>query len=333
MQMYLWTGKPSHEVVAGSTIYPAAGAEFGPALTPTGVTADIVLVNDGTGTTSDACEALPAGSLAGKLALIDRGTCTFVIKVKNAQNAGAAGAIISNNAGDGLFTMSGTDATITIPSVFVGQSSGAAIRTTPQPVSGTARLKDPPALQRDGDVDSDIVYHEGCHGLTWRMIGRMSGALAGAIGEGLSDGCALLLNGNDVVGEYSFSDPLGIRSAPYTGYPRTYGDITGTEIHFDGEVYAAIVWRMRENFIAAVVSTDTLFGYVVDGMNYTPAQPKFEDMRDGILQSVANRALGHDCLVWRAFASYGVGVGAKGTVRGSNVIVTESFALPAQCTP
>ena len=30
---------------------------------------------------------------------------------------------------------------------------------------------------RDGDVDSDIVYHEYGHGLTWRMIGGMQGRL------------------------------------------------------------------------------------------------------------------------------------------------------------
>jgi hypothetical protein len=165
------------------------------------------------------------------------------------------------------------------------------------------------------------------------MIGQMNGPLAGAIGEGMSDGCALLLNGDDVVAEYSFSDPLGIRSAPYTNYPRTYGDITGSGVHFDGEVYGAIVWRMMENFSAAGVSRDTLFDYVVDGMNYTPSKPTYEEMRDGILQSVTNRGLGHDCLVWRAFASYGVGVGASGVVRGPKVIITETFALPAQCTP
>jgi hypothetical protein len=39
---------------------------------------------------------------------------------------------------------------------------------------------------RDGDVDSDVVYHEYGHGLTWRMIGSMSGPLSGAIGEGRS---------------------------------------------------------------------------------------------------------------------------------------------------
>jgi hypothetical protein len=332
MQMFLWTGKPSHEVVVGSTFYAAAGAAFGPALNATGTTAQVAEANDGTAPTSDACEAIPAGSLSGKLALIDRGTCGFVVKVKNAQDAGAVGVIMVNNAGDGIFTMGGVDATITIPSVFVGQTDGNAIRAA-IPTTATIRLKDPPALQRDGDLDTDIVYHEYGHGLTWRMIGRMSGPMSGAIGEGMSDVLAIVINNNDRVGEYSFSDPIGIRSAPYTGYTRTYGDVAGTGVHFDGEVYAAIGWRLLEIFQANGLNKDDLLGYMVDGMNFTPTGPNFEEMRDGILQSVANSNPGHECLIWEAFAQYGVGVGAQGRVRGSSVVITESFTKPAQCLP
>jgi extracellular elastinolytic metalloproteinase len=333
MQMFLWTGKPSHEVVVGTTSYAAAGAAFGPTLDATGITGEVAEANDGTAPTSDACEALPAGSLSGKLALIDRGTCTFVVKVKNAQNAGAIGAIVVNNQGDSVFTMGGADATITIPSVFVGQTDGNTIRAALPPVTAIIRLKDPPALQRDGDLDTDVVYHEYGHGLTWRMIGRMSGAMSGAIGEGMSDVLAIIINDNDVVGEYSFSDPKGIRSAPYTNYPRTYGDVTGSEVHFDGEVYGAIGWRLWEIFKTNTLSRDLLLDYMVDGMNYTPAGPTFEEMRDGILQSVANSGSGRECLIWEAFAQYGVGVGAQGTTHGSKVIVTESFAVPPECQP
>jgi extracellular elastinolytic metalloproteinase len=332
MQMFLWTGKPSHEVVVGSISYAAAGAEFGPALDATGTTAQVAEANDEVAPTSDACEALPAGSLTGNLALIDRGTCTFVVKVKNAQDAGAVGVIMVNNAGDSVFTMGGVDATITIPSVLVGQTDGNAIRAA-IPTTATIRLKDPPALQRDGDLDSDIIYHEYGHGLTWRMIGRMSGPMSGAIGEGMSDVLAIVINNNDRVGEYSFSDPIGIRSAPYTNYPRTYGDVAGTQIHFDGEVYAAIGWRLLEIFQANGLNKDDLLGYMVDGMNFTPTGPNFEEMRDGILQSVANSNPGHECLIWEAFAQYGVGVGAQGRVRGSSVVITESFTKPAQCLP
>lgn len=340
MQMYLWTGVGTHQVnvqlpssIAGNYVAQGDG-EFGPVLSTTGVTGDIVLVNDGVGTTSDGCEAIPAGSLTGKIALIDRGVCGFSVKVKNAQLAGAKGAIIANNAGDGVMTMGGADTTITIPSVFVGQTTGATLRSVTG-VYGTIRKSPTAPLQRDSSVDSDVVFHEYGHGLTWRMIGSMSGPISGAIGEGMSDVLAVILNNNDRMGEYSASSDLGIRSAPYTNYPRTYGAVTGSGVHFDGEVYGAIGWQLWLNFQAAGVSKDTLLTYLVDGMNYTPAAPYYEHMRDGILQSVANAGNAHRCLVWNAFAKYGVGVGAKATLvrsKGTTVpSVTESFVKPSDC--
>lgn len=86
------------------------------------------LTRTGTTTTAnDACAALPAGSLTGKVALIRRGTCTFHIKSLNAQNAGAIGVVLYNNSA-GLFspTVAGTPA-ITIPVVAVSDVSGAAL--------------------------------------------------------------------------------------------------------------------------------------------------------------------------------------------------------------
>ena len=336
MQMFLWTGKGDHQVVVNTGgavgIYRAQGAVFGPALDPTGITGDVALVNDGTAPVTDACQALPANSLSGQIALIDRGTCTFVVKVKNAQNAGAVAAIIANNQGDSIFTMGGTDSTIAISSVFISQSDGTTIKGG-LPANATVRLTDPPPLQRDGDIDSDIMWHEYGHGLTWRMIGRMSGPLSGAIGEGMSDVLAVLANENDRLGEYSFDDPRGIRTFPYTNYPRTYGSFgdAGFEVHRDGEIYGAIGWRLFQTFQGQGISKDALLDYLVDGMNFTPAGPSFEEMRDGILQSVANSGSGRECLIWDAFAHYGVGVGAIGKVKGKIVVVHESFALPPEC--
>jgi len=191
--------------------------------------------------------------------------------------------------------------------------------------------------KRDGDVDSDIIYHEYGHGLTWRMIGSMSGPMSGAIGEGMSDGLSVLFNGGnaggDVVGEYSYANVNGIRSAAYTDYPRTYGDMTGSSVHFDGEIYGAIVWKLRELFGG---STDPLWDYVVGGMNFTPSKPSFEDMRDGILAASPNNI--DDCRIWEAFAQYGVGEGASGSVKGGGpfgggkVNINESFSVPAECS-
>jgi hypothetical protein len=216
---------------------------------------------------------------------------------------------------------------------MISQNDGAALRGLVAPV-GTMRAKAVQPLQIDASLDSDVVFHEYGHGLSWRMIGSMSGPLAGAIGEGASDGVAMLVNGNDVVGEYSSSSPVGIRRYPYAGYPLNYGDVTGQEVHADGEIYGAIVWRMIELF--GTSRRGDLFTYYVDGMNFTPATPAYENMRDGILQAVATggaaSAAADACLVWSAFAQFGVGVGASGVVnRNGTVTITPSFATPPGC--
>src|SRR3989449_6648878 len=84
-----------------------------------------------TGPTSfvgQACTALPAGSLTAQIPLIERGTCFFVVKVKNVQNAGAIAAVVYNNVAGDPIVMGGTDPTITIPSVMVGNANGLTIR-------------------------------------------------------------------------------------------------------------------------------------------------------------------------------------------------------------
>ena len=108
---------------------------------------------------------------------------------------------------------------------------------------------------------------------------------------------------------------------------------TPYEVHFDGEVYGAIGWRLFQNFQGAGISKGLLLDDIVDGMNFTPSFPAFENMRDGILQSVANNHPSHECLVWDAFAHYGVGVGAQGVIVNGNIQVTESMMVPPQCVP
>ena len=117
--------------------YEAAGAAFGPAPTAAGLTGTVVLSNDGVGATTDACEPL-VGFPAGSIAVVDRGTCEFGLKALNAQNAGATGVIVANNApgipgtmGAGLF-----GSQVTIPAVQVSQADGAIIKSG-LPASGT----------------------------------------------------------------------------------------------------------------------------------------------------------------------------------------------------
>jgi len=105
-------------------------AAFGPSLTDTGVTGDIVLVDDGTGTVTDACEPIVNGAqVAGNIALIDRGSCTFVSKALAAQAVGAIAVVIANNQPDpDPITLGGSDPSITIPVVSITLADGNAIK-------------------------------------------------------------------------------------------------------------------------------------------------------------------------------------------------------------
>jgi len=335
MQMYLWSPGVGVAVTSPSTIagaYQAASASFGAQLDYTGVSGEVQAV--GTACTADG--ALPA--LAGHIALIDRGNCTFVEKVKNAQLAGASAAIVANNDTvnpDSAIGLGGDDATITIAALGVSYNTGVTFKAN-APVTATLHTTSPFML--DGDLDSDIMWHEYGHGLTWRMIGSMSGPMAGAIGEGMSDVNALIHGnaGDDRIGEYSYSDPRGLRRAPYGAYPYTYGSLNGPaadrEVHNDGEIYGAIGYRLIQLYTAAGLTRAQLLADLVDGMRYTPARPTYEQMRDGILQGITNRGAGRECTVWSAFAQYGVGVGASGTEnRDGSLTVVESFTKPANC--
>ncbi|MFN0105024.1 MAG: M36 family metallopeptidase [Bryobacteraceae bacterium] len=191
-------------------------------------------------------------------------------------------------------------------------------------------------VRRDGDVDSDIVFHEFGHGLTWRMIGSMSGCMSGAIGEGASDSVAVLMNADDVVGEYSFNNANGIRRFPYTNYPLKYDDLSGSSVHSNGELFAAIMWRAREKFLAAGKPLDSLWNHFVGGMNFIPAAPKYENMRDGIVQAAGGAVGGptsEGCLIYKSFAEFNVGEGAKGRCFLNGLIwrVTPSATVPAGC--
>lgn len=336
MQMYLWTGAgATHEVQVGSGLYGANGAGFGPALTTTGITGALAVMAP-----ADGCTAATV-SLTGKIAIIDRGTCNFDVKVKNAQGAGAIAAIVANSQGvNEYFTMgAGSAKRVTIPSVMVGKADGATLKGLAGSTA-TERMKAQLPLQIDGAVDSDIVFHEYGHGLTWRMIGSMSGALAGAVGEGASDVNAFLLNGDDRIGEYAASDPNGIRRAPYDVYTNTYSFVgSGTsayEVHNDGEIYAAAMWRFKSLANAAGLTDSDVRRIFVRGMDYTPAAPAFEDMRDGMLNYITTESQypAAVCPIWNAFAQFGIGVGANGTAsRRGTVTITESFATPAACQP
>jgi PA domain len=95
-----------------------------------------------------ACNPYPAGSnTAGNIVLIQRGTCAFTTKVKNAQDAGAIAAVIYNSLNNsGPVIATGIDPTITIPSWGISRALGLELAASATPplveftVSPTERI-------------------------------------------------------------------------------------------------------------------------------------------------------------------------------------------------
>jgi minor extracellular serine protease Vpr len=111
---------------SGNTVGAAAG-DF--ATVKEDLTAPLGAVTSGT-TLGLACSTLPAGSLAGKIALVARGTCAFTVKIRNAAAAGALAVLVTNNvAGDPVaMATDGTPNQPTAPAYMVGRDDGQALR-------------------------------------------------------------------------------------------------------------------------------------------------------------------------------------------------------------
>jgi hypothetical protein len=133
---YLAPGTPLVRVTSPALADMRVGeAQFGAPLSSPGVTGEVARAfdadEDGAAaafTTTDGCSAI-SNSLAGKIALVDRGGCSFVIKAKMVQDAGATAMIVADNAaGSPPAGMSGVDATVVIPSVRISLPNGNEIK-------------------------------------------------------------------------------------------------------------------------------------------------------------------------------------------------------------
>jgi hypothetical protein len=125
---------PTLPAIDGSRYGTAA---FGPPIPSTGITGTVVVAQDGVGASTDACEPI-TNNITGSIALVDRGTCVFIVKVKNAQNAGAIAVLVADNVADNPPAgLGGVDPTITISSARVLRATGDAIKAVAAPVTDT----------------------------------------------------------------------------------------------------------------------------------------------------------------------------------------------------
>ncbi len=197
MQMYVFSGVPTLLITAPASLagtVDSGSASFG---AQEFEIAGDVLILDPTGAT-DGCAAFPEETFAGKIALIDRGGCTFAIKAKNAQLAGAIGTIIANNGAGPAPGLGGTDATVLIPTMSISLDTANAWKAEVANNGSTVsvEMKRTPNLDRDGTLDNAIVAHEWGHYISNRLVGNSNGLTNNqgrSMGEGWADFHALLM--------------------------------------------------------------------------------------------------------------------------------------------
>ena len=363
MQMYRWTNPFGQLVTVNSPAGIADDYIANPSNnggTADGLTADLVIVEDGVAPTTDACEAV-INDLTGKIALIlwNQGQCNSSVFVANAANAGAIAAIIIDNTDDPYTNFGGS---ASIPSVAVGLADGQLIMSTitgGDTVNATIDDNTGADPDRDSDFDNGIIAHEYGHGVSNRLTGGPGnvGCLnhSEQAGEGWSDWWLLSLfplpadtrTTTRGTGNYASFRPIdggGIRNFPYSTdlgvNPQTYADIGSTNVpHGVGEIWAVMLWEMYWNLIdkygfdadlyKGTGGNNLAIQLVIDGMKMQPCSPTFVQARDAILAAdAANNGSANTCEIWTGFAKRGLGFSAVagGTGVGDEV---EAFDLPA----
>lgn len=155
--------KPLLRVNAPATIagdYEVGLPSFGPGLSTSGLTGNLVLVQDSGGVPTNGCDPYTnAAQIAGNIALIDRGGCTFAAKVKRAELAGAVAVVVADStAGCPPAGMGGVDPTITIPSVRVTQDVGVQLKSALALGVNVTLILDP-ALDAGTDEDGHVLVY------------------------------------------------------------------------------------------------------------------------------------------------------------------------------
>ena len=122
-------------VNGGASVYAIPGDGPAPEAPVTAPLKDVAPL-DSTGL---ACAALPPGSLSGSIALILRGDCTFEVKLRVAENAGAVAAIVyTHTASPNASGMA--VGTSQLPSVMISNRDGVAIKATLAAAESTAEI-------------------------------------------------------------------------------------------------------------------------------------------------------------------------------------------------
>ncbi len=218
---------------------------------------------------------------------------------------------------------------------------------------------------KDGDLDAGVIVHEYGHGISNRLVGGPANVScltnAQAPGEGLSDWWSLAYTAKPGdtaaqgrgIGTFALNQPTtgpGIRTQRYSTDPAinnwTYASINGMSVpHGVGSVWAQAYWEVYWALVTQYGFSADLYNagggagnqramqYINTGLQSTICSPAFTDVRNGIIQAATTLNGGADvCLLWGAFAQFGLGFNAVSGGSGSTA-PTNGFNVPATCLP
>lgn len=371
MQMFIWTGGTfafdyltinSPASLAGG--YASIQAGFGPPVPTAPLTADLVLAVDGSGNNQGCNTFTNAAAMAGKIAVVDRGGCTFVTKVANAEAAGAIAVVVVNNQAGAPFAMGGLDPGIGIPSIMISQANGNLIKPQiPNGVNATLQgTNGTPGFS--SSLDNGVVVHEYTHGISNRLTGGPGNSFClgnqEQAGEGWSDWYALVMttdgNANGAtprgIATYVSGQPVtgnGIRNFPYSTNmsvnPVTYDFIKTLSVpHGVGSVMCSMLWDLYwalvdqygfdPDWTGGSGGNNLALQLVTDGLKLQPCSPGFVDTRDAILLAdELNNGGANACLIWNVFARRGLGYSADQGSSNSRSDGTEGYDVSPACQP
>lgn len=374
MQMYIWettSGGGGYTLKVNSPSnekYTVGRAQFGGTLSATPITANLVLVNDGSSSPEKGCNTIRnTTAVKGKIAAVERGNCTFAQKAYNAQMAGAIAVVILDTAvQDQVITMSGSDSRVTIPAVFVKFSDANGLMEVLSSGTTNISLYDSTGFmpRTDSDLDMMVIAHEYTHGISNRLTCGPSNtnALNNAeqMGEGWSDflGLAFTARKGDIgstprgVGNWLLGESEsggGIRQYPYSTNmvrnPLTYKSMMDAAavgragVHFVGEIWCSMIWdlywKMVEKYgfdsdlYKGSAGNNMAIRLVFEGMKLQKCNPGFVDGRNAILKADSILYGGDNAkMIWEVFARRGLGYSANQGLSTSTRDGVQAFDLP-----
>jgi hypothetical protein len=214
----------------GAKNYFVGLASYGPAASASVISGKLVIGSDAADTAGpsafDGCSAFTnTAALAGNIAVVDRGSCNFIVKSKNAQAAGAKALLVVDNKRDTCLAPAmgdgGDTSVLTIPTISVNALDGDVIK--PQlagSVNGTIQVDS--TFRSGADAAGNVRLYTPCVTVFgssishWDVVASPNLLMEPSINSDLTHGLDLTINELIDIG-WSTSSQAPAEPLPPTG--------------------------------------------------------------------------------------------------------------------